>query len=177
MLSGHPIGTLRTLADLVTVEAFEALLRHLIERQDGKSTEALHGLAGGLLAVARHHVGIDEETEARLATIVRNLDVGVTGFRSKTRSRLAAFEDDRSRVGPFASSRASFCRSQGCQIAATPQATCRDRDRDRDPDLCSDAGRQSRVTPAGCELAAGRTRPRRRWLISIPAGRSRIAPN
>ena len=70
-------------------------MRYLLERQDRKSTEALHGLAGGLLAVARHHVGVDKETEARLATIVKNLDVDVTGFRSKTRTRLAAFEDDR----------------------------------------------------------------------------------
>ncbi len=95
VLSGHPIGTVRFLADLVTIEAFQALLRHLLERQAGKPTEALHGLAGGLLAVARHHVGVDEKTDARLATIVKNLDVGATGFRSKTRTRLKAFEDDR----------------------------------------------------------------------------------
>jgi integrase len=71
------------------------MLRHLLARQEGKSTEALHGLAGGLLAVARHHVEVNEITEGRLASIVKNLDVGGSGFRSKTRTRLAAFEDDR----------------------------------------------------------------------------------
>ena len=95
VLSGRPIETVRFLADLVTIEAFQALLRYLLERQGGKPTEALHGLAGGLLAVARHHVVVDKETEVRVTTIVKNLDVGATGFRSKTRTRLMAFEDDR----------------------------------------------------------------------------------
>jgi hypothetical protein len=95
VLSGHPIEAVRTLADLVSVQPFQTLLRYLLERQNRKSTEALHGLAGGLLAVARHHVGVDKETDARLATIVKNLDVATSGFRSKTRTRLAAFEDDR----------------------------------------------------------------------------------
>jgi integrase len=95
VFSGRPIETVRTLADLVTAEAFQSALRHLLARQDGRSTEALHGLAAGLLAVARHHVRVEPETEARLARIVKNLDVGATGFRSRTRTRLAAFEDDR----------------------------------------------------------------------------------
>jgi hypothetical protein len=71
------------------------LLRYLLDRQNRKSSEALHGLAGGLLAVARNHVRVDKATETRLARIVKNLDVDVIGFRSKTRTRLAAFEDDR----------------------------------------------------------------------------------
>ena len=95
VLSGHPIERIRSLADIVTIQAFQALLRHLLERQGRKATEALHGLAGGLLAVARHHVEVDKETEVRLATIVKNLNVGATGFRSKTRTRLMEFEDDR----------------------------------------------------------------------------------
>jgi integrase len=95
VFSGYPIEDLRSLADLVTVDAFRALLTYLLDRQDGKITEALHGLAAGLLAVARHHVRVDKETEARLARIVKNLDLGIDGFRSKTPTRLAAFEDDR----------------------------------------------------------------------------------
>jgi integrase len=95
VLSGHQIEMIRSLADLVTIKAFQALLRYLLARQGRKPTEALHGLAGGLLAIARHHVGVDKETEVRLATIVKNLDVGANGFRSKTRTRLKAFEDDR----------------------------------------------------------------------------------
>jgi integrase len=70
-------------------------MRHLLDRQNGKSTEALHGLAGAILAVGRHHVGLDKETEVRLARMVKNLDVDATGFRSRTRTRLMAFEDDR----------------------------------------------------------------------------------
>jgi len=95
LFSGQPVEAVRTLADLVSVQAFQALLRYLLERQNRKSTEALHGLAGALLAVGRHHVGVDKETETRLAKIVENLDVDAIGFRSKTRTRLMAFEDDR----------------------------------------------------------------------------------
>ena len=95
VFSGHPIEAVRSLADLVTLEAFRTLVRYLLDRQNGKSTEALHGVTSGLLAIARHHVGVGGETEAQLARIVKNLDVGITGFRSKTRIRLAAFEDDR----------------------------------------------------------------------------------
>jgi hypothetical protein len=95
VLSGHPVEDVRSLADLVTADAFLALLKYLLDRQHGNITEAVHGLAGGLLAVARHHVRVDKETDARLASIVKNLDLGTTGFRSKTRTRLAAFEDDR----------------------------------------------------------------------------------
>src|SRR5262245_15655064 len=95
VLSGHPAETVRSLADLVTPEAFQALLRHLLARQGGERTEALHSLAGGLLAVARHHVRVQKEAEVRLARIVKSLDIGADGFRSKTRQRLAVFEDDR----------------------------------------------------------------------------------
>jgi hypothetical protein len=95
VLSGHPAETVRSLADLVTPEAFQALLRHLLARQGNKRTEALHSLAGGLLAIARHYVRVEKEAEVRLARIVKSLDSGADGFRSKTRQRLAAFEDDR----------------------------------------------------------------------------------
>jgi len=94
VFSGRPTEAVQSLRDIVAPDAFQALLRHLLERQDGKRTEALHGLAAGLLAVARHHVGVDPDTEAKLARIVKNLDVRTSGFRSKTRKRLAAFEDD-----------------------------------------------------------------------------------
>jgi integrase len=103
------------------------LLRYLLERQNRKSTEALHGLAGALLAVARHHVGVDPDSDARLARIVQNLDVETIGFRSKTRTRLMAFEDDR-RVSALLhlparllaeakASRSSRRRRQLCEVA------------------------------------------------------------
>ena len=95
VLGGRPIEMVRTLADLVSVESFQAMLRYLLNRQGRRSSEALHGLAGALLAVARHHVRVDKETEDRLAKIVKNLDIDASGFRSKTRTRLSAFENDR----------------------------------------------------------------------------------
>jgi hypothetical protein len=91
--SGRPVETIGSLADLVTSEAFEAALRVLYERQGCKKTEALHGLASGLLAVARHHVGVDPGTEDRLKEITANLDCRTRGFRNRTQQRLRAVED------------------------------------------------------------------------------------
>jgi integrase len=93
VFSGQPVESIKSLAELVKVENFQALMRHLLARQ-GTPTEALHGLAGGLLAVARHHVGVQKDTDVKLARLVKNLDREVIGFRSRTRTRLAAFEED-----------------------------------------------------------------------------------
>jgi integrase len=92
--SGEPIEKLHGLADLVTADHFETALRLLRKRQDNNSTEALYGLAQGLLAIARHHVRVDSTTEARLALITRKLKRRKSGFRNKSRRRLAVIEDD-----------------------------------------------------------------------------------
>jgi integrase len=94
VFSGHRIDTIRSLADLVRIENFQTLMRYLLARQS-QSTEALYNLSYALLAVARHHVQVDKETDAKLARLVKNLSSDVVGFRSRTRTRLAAFEDDR----------------------------------------------------------------------------------
>ena len=125
------------MADLVTIEAFQALLRYLFDRQGSKPTEALHGLAGGLLPVARYHVGVDKETEVRLATIVKNLDVGASGFRSKTRTRLKAFEDDRPVAVLLHLPTRLLAEAKAAKSIPAPQATGRNGGRDRDLDLCS----------------------------------------
>jgi integrase len=169
VLSGHSIEAVRTLADLVSVRAFQALLRYLLERQSRKSTEALHGLAGALLAVARHHVGVDKETEAQLARIVKNLHVDATGFRSKTRTRLMAFEDDR-RVSAllhlparlFAEAKAAGRTRRGKQLAEMAIAI----------EILTFAPMRIanlvalRLGVTFRRVALGRER---RWLISIPA--------
>lgn len=95
VLSGMPIEQVTGLDVLVQIENFQALMRHLLQRRGDQPSEALHGLAGALLAVARHWVKVDRVDAQRLARLVANLDVPVAGFRSKTRTRLEAFEDPR----------------------------------------------------------------------------------
>ncbi|MEZ5792181.1 MAG: hypothetical protein R3D34_15850 [Nitratireductor sp.] len=83
------------LRDLVNAQAFETVLRVLLRRNDNNATEALHGLAQGLLGVARHHVKVDAVTEARLKTLVSRLKQRGNGFRNRTRDRLEAVLDER----------------------------------------------------------------------------------
>jgi hypothetical protein len=124
VLSGRSVEGVHTLADLVSIPAFQDLLRYLLERQNRKSTEALHGLAGALLALARHHVGVDKETEGRLARIVKHLHVEAAGFRTKTRTRLMAFEDDR-RVSALLHLPARlFAEAKACRAGRRRQQLC-----------------------------------------------------
>lgn len=96
VFSGRPIESVGSLADLVADESFVALMGHLLERQGDEKTEALHGLAGTLLAVARHQVGLPHDQIERLGRrVVRLAPDKPSGFSEKTRARLAPFEDDR----------------------------------------------------------------------------------
>lgn len=95
--SGRDAESINSLADLVTVDGFEALMRFLLMRQGGAKTEALLNVARKLLAIARHHVRVDAATEDRLATIVANLDCRQPGLSNRTRRRLKAVEDRRVR--------------------------------------------------------------------------------
>jgi hypothetical protein len=96
VFAGRSIETIRSVADLVTDDDFIALMGALLQRQGNKPSEALHGLAGALLALARHYVKLPKERVDRLARRVARLaPEEVAGFREKTRARLAPLEDDR----------------------------------------------------------------------------------
>ena len=95
VLAGTPISSVTSLARLVEIPTFTDAAQYLFDRQDGRTTEALHGLVGALLAVAKYHARVDKEHLERLREIYRALDPCEEGFREKTRKRLEQFEDDR----------------------------------------------------------------------------------
>ena len=55
---GRDPATITGLADLVTVEAMQAILRFFLARSGNRPTSQIHGLATHLKAIARHHAGV-----------------------------------------------------------------------------------------------------------------------
>lgn len=93
VLTGRPIETITTLADLVQLVAFKDGLRQLMSRFNDKPTEAIHGLAMGLKAVATHHVKVDEDHLNEIRRICQRLNLDVDGLREKNRERLQQLDD------------------------------------------------------------------------------------
>ncbi len=91
---GHDADKITSLAYLVGIANFKDGLRFLLDRFDGKPTEAIHGLAMGLKAIAQHHVKVDEEHLDTMRQICKRLNRETDGLREKNRKRLQQFDDD-----------------------------------------------------------------------------------
>jgi site-specific recombinase XerD len=89
---GHPIENITSLAYLVEIDNFKDIIRFMIDRK-GEPTEAIHGLASGLCAIAKHHVKVAPAHLEALRCICKKLDLDVEGLREKTRQRLLQFDD------------------------------------------------------------------------------------
>lgn len=95
VLSGIDVAEITSLAILVEPVWFRALLRILLDRQNGVPSEALFRLAGALIAVARHQVGVPSDQLTRLLRIACGLAPQDKGAGRRTLERLEPFEDDR----------------------------------------------------------------------------------
>jgi integrase len=95
VLSGVDISKITGLRDIVEVENFRLGIRFMIDRGDGKITEAIFGLASGIKAIARHHVKIDDLHLERLKRLCSRLDQQADRYRKKNKERLAQFDDRR----------------------------------------------------------------------------------
>ena len=80
-------------ADLVTVEAMQAILRFFLARSGNRPTSQIHGLATHLKAIARHHVGVTPAVLEQLGRMVRRVAPPQTGLALKNRLALKQFED------------------------------------------------------------------------------------
>lgn len=95
VLSGSEMSSIRSLADLVDLTAFKTGLRYMMGRFDDKPTEAIHGLAMGMKAVAAHHVRVNDDHLKEMRRICQRLNLQVDGLREKNRRRLEQLDDDR----------------------------------------------------------------------------------
>jgi integrase len=93
VLAGHSIEGIRSLASLVDLGNFKDGLRQLMSRFDDKPTEAIHGLAMGLKAIATHHVKVEEAHLNEIRRICQRLNLNVDGLRQKNMVRLLQLDD------------------------------------------------------------------------------------
>jgi len=93
VFSGRAVESVTSLGCLIEIDAFKAILKTLRERQAGKLSTALHGLASTLVAIARHQEHRDDDHMRRMKRIRANYapDDGPT----KSHQRLKAFDDQR----------------------------------------------------------------------------------
>lgn len=92
--SGRDPATVRSLADLIGVEAYTAILRFMRARAGERNTSALHERATMLKSVAQHWVGTDEATLTTMRRIAARLRPQQSGMTQKNRVALRALEDD-----------------------------------------------------------------------------------
>ena len=81
---GRDPATIVGLADLVTVEAMQMILRFFLARSGNRPTSQIHGLATHLKAIARHHVGVPPAALEQLGRMVRRVAPPQTGMASRT---------------------------------------------------------------------------------------------
>ncbi|MBT5319854.1 MAG: hypothetical protein HOL45_08105, partial [Chloroflexi bacterium] len=93
VLAGHSIDNITSLAALVELGNLKDGIRQLMSRFEGKPTEAIHGLAMGLKAIATHHVKVDESGLKELRRICQVLNSKVDGLRQKNMDRLLQLDD------------------------------------------------------------------------------------
>jgi integrase len=91
--SGIDISLIRALTDLVEIENFKRGIRFMLERKEGKVTEAIFTLASGIKAIARHHAKVDDAHLNELRRLCSKLDRSADRYRKKNKDRLDQFDD------------------------------------------------------------------------------------
>ena len=90
--SGRDIATITRLADLVTPEAADAILRFYLERAGNRPCAQTAALAAQLKAIARHHVGVPAPVLDRLRRMAARVTPPVRGMTDKNRAALRQFQ-------------------------------------------------------------------------------------
>ncbi|MBL4871944.1 MAG: hypothetical protein JKY41_00745, partial [Rhodobacteraceae bacterium] len=91
--SGKPMTEITSLTVLVEMNNLKAALRWMMGRFDNKPTEAIKGVAVCLQAIAKHHVGVEDDHLDDIRGIVKRLGRDADGLREKNRQRLLQLED------------------------------------------------------------------------------------
>ena len=91
--SGRDPATIRSLRDLVDIDAAKTALRFFFKRNGERKTGQLHNFALFLVNVAKDWVKVPPEHLAQLREVRRQVDPGETGLTEKNRLRLLQFKD------------------------------------------------------------------------------------
>lgn len=99
--TGCAAGELRCIADIVTLERVQAILRFMMQRKAGQPTSGTTQMAAFLKMIARHWVRLDDAAIDAIAGIVRRLQRAHAGagrvsrgLTDKNRERLRPFDDE-----------------------------------------------------------------------------------
>jgi integrase len=93
VMTGRPIESITGLKDLVTAEAFTAIMSHYRKRRGGTVNRTLREFAIALGSMARHYVHVDEATLRHIRRILVKYAGAEAPTVTRSRRRLEAFED------------------------------------------------------------------------------------
>jgi integrase len=86
-------GSLRSIADLLSFERYQTILRFFLDRHGGQTSPQVGQLAGFLKDVARHWLEVDDATLDRFRKIASRLAMPRAGMTTKNRDRLRPFDE------------------------------------------------------------------------------------
>jgi len=92
-LSGREASMISSIADLVTPEAHEKILRFFLDRHEGKTSPQVAQLAGLLRDLAKHWVKVEGPALEKIRRVASKLAMPRQGMTKKNRERLSAFDD------------------------------------------------------------------------------------
>jgi integrase len=93
--TGIAAESLRTLADLVRLDTFKAILRKLYADDGSALTAYTHGVAGTLIAIAKESAGSSADEVAALKKLRQKLGVLPSGLTDKNKLFLRQFDETR----------------------------------------------------------------------------------
>ncbi len=95
VLSGQSIDDLKSLAQIVEINAAKAALRFYLERSGNKKTSQIHGLAVLIKVIAQHWVKVSPDHLKALKDLCAKMDPQIIGMTDKNRDRLRQLDDPR----------------------------------------------------------------------------------
>jgi len=91
---GRNIDEIKSLADLVDVEAVKDILRHYLNKNGDAPTSFIQGLAITLIAIAQYWVKVPGDQLTKIKKVKRQLGSLRVGMTDKNRHMLRQFDDD-----------------------------------------------------------------------------------
>jgi integrase len=85
--------SIRSLANIVSLERFKLVLRFLLDRHGGETSPQVAQIAAFLKGVAKHWVKVDDLTLLQMQKVTSRLSTGRRGLTPKNRERLRPFDD------------------------------------------------------------------------------------
>jgi integrase len=90
---GHNADTVRSIADLLSLERYQEILRFFLDRHGGKTSQQVADMAAFLKDVARHWIKIDSSILEKMKKISSRLSLPRRGMTPKNRERLRPLDD------------------------------------------------------------------------------------